>query len=169
MEKVKVFAECKSVTRKAWDEDRKCYKYTALFQPVSDEKGDLFDECDLFARDLLIPIRDSAIRTKHRDINAPVVQVVNGQAIEPAADALTAWDTVVSKDLVGIKRDVFVVTASVSELTDGKYTEYTIKVGNEKYVVSSRNLPCLKPDEAVARLRNQVLRECKKQENEGQA
>lgn len=168
MEKVSVFAECKSVTRKAWDKDRQCYKYTALFQPITGEGGDIFDECDLFAKDLLIPIRDSAIRAKHSDVKAPAVQVVNEQSIEPAADALIAWDSVVAGELVGIKRNVFVVTASVSELTDGKFTEYSIKVGNESYVVSSRNLPCLKPDEAIARLRNQVLRECKKQ-NEEQA
>lgn len=169
MEKVKVFAECKSVTRKDWDKDRKCYKYTALFQPVTDGTGDIFDEVDLFARDLLIPIRDAAIRTRHSDVTAPVVQTINGQDMEPATDALNAWDAIVSKELVGVKRDVYIVTASVSELTDGKFTEYSIKVGTQDYVVSSRNLPCLKPDEAIARLRNQVLRECKKQANGEQA
>lgn len=170
MEKVKIFAECKSVVRKDWDKDRNCYKYTATFQPISDESGDIFDECDLFAKDLLIPIRDAPIRNKHKDITAPVVQIVSGQTIEPDANALAAWDKIVCGDLISVKRNVYVISASVSELTDGKYSEYTLEMGNEEYVVASRNLPCLKPDEALARLRNQVLRACKKQyDSEGQA
>lgn len=168
MEKVSVFAECKSVVRGDFDKVRNCYKYTAVFFPVADETSDIFDESDLFNRELRIPVRDSAIRAKNPTINAPVVQTINGQDIAPAADALSAWDKVVADAMVGIKRNVFVITASVSELTDGKYSEYILKIGDVENVVASRNLPCLKPDEALARLRNQVLRECKKQ-NEEQA
>lgn len=160
---------CKSVVRKDFDLSRNCYKYTATFVPENAGESNIFDESDLFAKEFLIPLRDSAVRAKNPQFNAPVVTVVNGQEIAPAPDALQAWDKVVNDAFVGEKHDVFTITRSVKELTDGKFDSYTLEIGNDEILVSSRTISCLNnPDEALARLRNQVLRACAK-ENEEQA
>ena len=160
---------CKSVVRKDFDLSRNCYKYTATFVPESDGETDIFDESNLFAKEYLIPLRDSAVRAKNPTVTAPVVTVVNGQEIAPAPDALQAWDKIVSDSFVGKSHVIHTITRSVKELTDGKFDSYTLEIGNDEVLVSSRTISCLNnPDEALARLRNQVLRACAK-ENEGQA
>ena len=160
---------CKSVVRKDFDLSRNCYKYTATFAPEGEGGGNIFDESNLFAKEYLIPLRDSAVRAKNPTINAPVVTVVNGQEIAPAPDALQAWDKVVTNAFVGEKHVIYTITRSVKELTDGKFDSYTLEIGNDEILVSSRTISCLNnPEEALARLRNQVLRACAK-ENEGQS
>ena len=160
---------CKSVVRKDFDMSRNCFKYTATFVPESDEESDIFDESNLFAKEYLIPLRDSAIRAKNPNITAPVVTIVNGQEIAPAPDALAAWDKIVTDSFVGKSHMIHTITRSVKELTDGKFDSYSLEIGNDEILVSSRTISCLNnPDEALARLRNQVLRACMK-ESEGQA
>ena len=166
---VSVMCVCKSVVRKDFDLSRNCFKYTATFVPESDGVGDIFDESNLFAKEYLIPLRDNAVRANNPTISAPVVTVVNGQEIAPAADALQAWDKIVNDAFVNKKHIIHTITKSVKELTDGKFDSYTLEIGNDEILVSSRTISCLNnPDEALARLRNQVLRACTK-ENEEQA
>ena len=160
---------CKSVVRKSFDKQRGCYKYTATFVPKGTESGNIFDDSDLFAKEYLIPLRDSAVRTNNPTIQAPVVTSVNGQDIDPTQDVLTAWDKVVASAFVGKEHIVYTITRDVKDLTDGKFDSYELDLGGEPILVSSRTISCLnRPEEALARLRNQVLRACTKA-NEEQA
>ena len=111
---------CKNVVRKDFDLSRNCYKYTATFVPESDSESDIFDESNLFAKEYLIPLRDSAIRAKNPTITAPVVTVVNGQEIAPAPDALQAWDKVVTDAFVGKSHIIHTITMVNLILTRSK-------------------------------------------------
>lgn len=161
MEILTTKCKCTSVVRRNWDETRKCYRYTAIMEPVSNDSGDdIFRSLDMFVKDFRCPLRDEKLRT--------------GDSAKLAAneddseEKKAAWDAVVASKLVGKETNVLHVSLSVSELTDGLYKSYTLKISDEQqYEVASREISALQDIEgAIRRTKNQVLRACKGEESE---
>lgn len=153
--------KCTSVVRRNWDATRKCYRYTAIMEPLSDASNeDIFRSLDMFVKDFRCPLRDEKLRV--------------GDAAKLAAneddsdEKKAAWDAVVSSKLVGKETNVLHVSLSVSELTDGLYKSYTLKISDEQqYEVASREISALQDIEgAIRRTKNQVLRACRGEESE---
>ena len=161
--------ECVSVSRVKFDFTRKCWNYTATLQPKNSDTSDIFAECDLFAADFKVPIRDLAIRAKHPEIAAKSLCTGDEKSpILPAADILAEWDKIVSAEFVDKTTIVDSVTMSVSELSDGKMASYIVEIGSTKVEVASRKISALhgRLPEAIARVRNQVARYITKIEGE---
>lgn len=162
MEIITTKCKCASVVRRKWDETRKCFRYTAVMEPITDDKNnDIFRELDMFVKDFRCPLRDEKLRNKAE--NAALA------ANDTDSDEKkTAWDAVVSSKLVGKETNVLHVSLSVAELTDGQFKSYTLKISeNEQYEVASREISALQDIEgAIRRTKNQVLRACRGEESE---
>ena len=159
MEIQKTLCTCSSVVRRSWDDTRKCFRYTAVMQPKSDDADkNIFQQMDMFAKDFRIPLRDEILR--------------RSKASAAAKDGddeakLTAWDTIVSAELVGKDCVVMQATVDVKELTNGEFNSYVLEIGDASYEVTSRTIAAISDFEgAVGRTKNQVLRACRGQESE---
>lgn len=153
--------KCTSVVRRNWDSTRKCFRYTAIMEPISDsDDSDIFRSLDMFVKDFRCPLRDEKLRVGD---NAKLA--ANDDDSE---EKKTAWDAIVASKLVNKETNVLHVSLSVSELTDGLYKSYTLKISDEQqYEVASREISALQDIEgAIRRTKNQVLRACRGEESE---
>lgn len=162
MEVLTTKCKCTSVVRRNWDETRKCFRYTAIMEPIGNGTDtDIFRELDMFVKDFRCPLRDEKLRQKPE--NAALAA-----SDTDSEEKKTAWDAVVSSRLVGKETNVLHVSLSVSELTDGLYKTYTLKISDtQEYEVASREISALQDIEgAIRRTKNQVLRACRGEESE---
>lgn len=153
--------KCTSVVRRNWDATRKCFRYTAIMEPISDsEDSDIFRSLDMFVKDFRCPLRDEKLRT-----GDDAKLAANDDDSE---EKKAAWDAIVASKLVNKETNVLHVSLSVSELTDGLYKSYTLKISDEQqYEVASREISALQDIEgAIRRTKNQVLRACRGEESE---
>ena len=161
MEIVKTYCECVNVIRRSWDDSRKCFRYTAVMKPITaeGESADIFAQMDMFVKDYRIPLRDEILRKG---------ELLSLAANDGDDDAkLAKWDEIVSAKLKGKKTNVLHANVSVKELTEGEYNSYVLEIGDTSYEVASREIAALQDFEsAVGRVKNQVLRACRGQEEE---
>lgn len=159
MEIQKTLCTCTSVVRRSWDDSRKCFRYTAVMQPKTDNAdGNIFQQMDMFAKDFRIPLRDEILR-----------RTKSSAAAKDGDDdvKLNAWDAIVSAELVGKDCVVMHATVDVRELTNGEYNSYDLEIGDTSYEVTSRTIAAISDFEgALGRTKNQVLRACRGQEGE---